>query len=58
MFAPWKENYGKPRQHIQKQRHHFTNQDPHSQSYGFFPVMYGCESLTIKKAKSQRIDAF
>ena len=25
----------------------------------FFPVvMYGCESWTIKKAKSQRIDAF
>ena len=25
----------------------------------FFPVvMYGCESLTIKKAKCRRIDAF
>ena len=23
-----------------------------------FPVMYGCESLTIKKAEHQRIDAF
>ena len=23
-----------------------------------FPVMYGCESLTIKKAECQRIDAF
>ena len=25
---------------------------------GFSIVMYGCESWTIKKAKSQRIDAF
>ena len=23
-----------------------------------FPVMYGCENLTIKKAECQRIDAF
>ena len=30
-----------------------------SQSYFFFPVvMYGCENWTIKKAESQRIDAF
>ena len=24
----------------------------------FFPVMYGCESQTVKKAECQRIDAF
>ena len=24
----------------------------------FFPVMYGCESWTIKKAKHQRTDVF
>ena len=24
-----------PRQHIKKQRHHFANKDPNSQSYGF-----------------------
>ena len=24
-----------PRQHIKKQRHHFTNKSPSSQSYGF-----------------------
>ena len=29
-----------------------------SQSYVFPVVMYGCESHTIKKADSQRIDAF
>ena len=25
----------KPRQHVKKQRHHFANKDPYSQSYGF-----------------------
>ena len=34
-LAPWKETYDKPRQHIKKQRHHFADQDPYSQSYGF-----------------------
>ena len=35
MLAPQKESYDKPRQHIQKQRHHFANKGPYSQSYGF-----------------------
>ena len=35
MLAPWKESYDKPRECIKKQRHHFANQDPYSQSYGF-----------------------
>ena len=35
MLAPWKESYDKPRQRIKKQRHHFTNNGPSSQSYGF-----------------------
>ena len=34
-FAPWKETYDKPRQHIKKQRHHFANDGSSSQSYGF-----------------------
>ena len=34
-FAPWKESYDKPRQYIKKQRHHFADKDPYSQSYGF-----------------------
>ena len=59
MFASWKETYDKPRQCIQKQRHHFVNKGPHSQSYGFSSSqMYGCENWTIKKAEHQRIDAF
>ena len=35
MLAPWKKSYNKPRQCIQKQRHHFTNKGSDSQSYGF-----------------------
>ena len=35
MLAPWKKSYDKPRQHIKKQRHYFTNKAPSSQSYGF-----------------------
>ena len=33
--TPWKESYDKPTQHIQKQRHHLTDKDLSSQSYGF-----------------------
>ena len=33
--APWKKSYDKPRQHIKKQRHYFTNKGPSSQSYVF-----------------------
>ena len=35
MLAPWKKSYDKPRQHIKKQRHHFTDKGPCSQRYGF-----------------------
>ena len=34
-LAPWKKSYEKPRQCIKKQRHHFANKGPSSQSYGF-----------------------
>ena len=34
-LASWKKSYGKPRQHIKKQRHYFANKGPSSQSYGF-----------------------
>ena len=43
MPDPLKESYDKPRQCIKKQRRHFVDKSPHSQSYGF-PRMYGCES--------------
>ena len=35
LLATWKNNYDKPRQCIKKQRHHFANKDPYSQSYDF-----------------------
>ena len=54
MLALWKKSYDQPRQHIKKQRHYFANKDTSSQSYGFSSG----ESWTIKKAESQRIDAF
>ena len=34
-LASWKESYDKSRQCIKKQRHHFANKGPYSQSYGF-----------------------
>ena len=33
--TPWKESYDKPREHIKKQKHHFVDKGPHSQSCGF-----------------------
>ena len=35
MLAPWKKIYDQSRQHIKKQRHHFANKCPYSQSYVF-----------------------
>ena len=50
-LAPWKGSDDKPRQCIRKQRCHFVDTGPYSQSYGFPVVMYRCESWTIKKAE-------
>ena len=33
-LAPWKKSYDKPRKHIKKQRYHFADKSPYSQSYG------------------------
>ena len=41
---------------LKKQRHYSADKGPHSQSYGFSVVMYGCENWTIKKAEHQRTD--
>ena len=35
MFAPWKESYNQPRQHIKKKRCYFVNKGLISQGYGF-----------------------
>ena len=58
MLAPWKKKYDKPRQCTKKQRYHFTDKAPYSQSCGFSSSHDGCESWTIKKAEHQKIDAF
>ena len=51
MLAPWKKSYGKPRQHIKKQRHYLANKLHLVKAMVFPVVMYGCESWTIKKAE-------
>ena len=45
----WKESYDQPRQHIQKQKHYFTNKGPYSQAMVFQVVVY--ENWTIKKSE-------
>ena len=54
----WKKSYDTPRQRIKKQRHHFADKGPYSQSYGFSSSTYGCASWTIKKPEHWRTDAF
>ena len=51
MLAPWKKSYGKPRQHIKKQRHYFSEKGHLIKAVVFPLVMYGYESWTIKKAE-------
>ena len=38
-LSPWKKNYDKPRESIKKQRYHFADKGPYSQSYGVPVVM-------------------
>ena len=52
--SPWKKSYEKPRHYIKKQRHHFSNKGPYSQTMVFPVVMYRCESWIIKKAEYWR----
>ena len=34
-LSPWKQSYDKPSQYIKKQKYHFVDKGPYSQSYGF-----------------------
>ena len=52
-LAPWKNSYGKPRQHIKKQRHDCANKVHIVKSMIFPGVMYECEGWTVKKAEYQ-----
>ena len=56
--APKKESYDQPRQRVKKQRGHFADEDPYSQSYGFPSSHVQIKSWTIKKPEHPRIDAF
>ena len=56
--APWKKNCDRPRQHIQKQRHHFANKGLYSQNCWFFQQSCTEVSWTLMKAECRRIDAF
>ena len=55
MLAPWEKSFDQPRQHIKKQRHYFVNKVCLVKPMVFPVVMYGCESLTIKKAQWGRM---
>ena len=55
ILTPWKKSYDQPRLHI----YIALPTKLHLVKAMVFPVvMYGCESWAIKKAESQRIDAF
>ena len=49
MLAPWKKSYDQPKQNIKKQRHHFANEGPSSQSYGFSSSHIWIWELDYKK---------
>ena len=40
MLAPWKKSYGKPRQHIKKQRRYFVDKGPSCQDYIVSPCLF------------------
>ena len=49
-LAPWKKSYDKPRQHMKKHRHYFTNKGPSSQSYGFSSSHVWMRVLDLKES--------
>ena len=55
-LASWKESYDKPRQCIEKQKHHFDNKGLYSQGHGFSSSHVGMWELDYKRAEWQRID--
>ena len=59
-IASWQENYDKPRQCVEKQKHYSANEGLYSQDYGLSSghTVVSCESWTVKKAEHQRIDVF
>ena len=58
MLASWRESYDKSRQSIKKQNIILPTKVCIVKAMVFPVVMYGCESLAIKKAEFQSSDAF
>ena len=50
MLTPWKESYDQASQHVKKQRHHFAEKGPYSQSYGFSDSHVWVWELDCKEA--------
>ena len=57
MFAPWKKSYDKLDSILKSRDITLVTKVHIVKAMVFPPVMYGCESWTIKKSDHQRIDA-
>ena len=51
MIVHQKKSYGKPRQHIKKQRHYSADKGHMVKGMVLPVVMYGCESQSVKKVE-------
>ena len=58
MLTPWKESYDQPRQHIKIRGIILPTKVCLVKAMVFPVVMYGCDSCTVKKAESRKLDAF
>ena len=54
ILSPWKKSYDQHRQHIKKQRHHFANKGPSSQSYVFSSSHVRMWELDYKESWAQK----
>ena len=50
MLAPWNKSWGRPWQHIKKQKHHFANKGLSSQRYGFSSGLVWMWEVDYKKS--------
>ena len=53
-LSPWKKSCDQPRQHIKKQRQHFTDKGPYSQSHGFSSSHFWMWELDHKIGGAQK----
>ena len=57
-LTPWKKSYEKPKQHIKKQRYHFSDKGLNSQNYGFSGSHVWMWELEYKETEQWRIEIF